>query len=369
MMNEQTSNGPTEANLGRVDNEISALSTRLFTIDEKSREILALIAQNGPMTAYELCKSSNRSLSKTSIHRRIYGERQLISLLDENFLRLEGKTKFLRISTNQERKYYGLTLKGFLAALSKGPCEEIYMFKIYLKTFDFSMDHQNLLQHLGKEERDRVWQNFLERIKIDLLLFLQYHDENGMILTYLKHPNTYFGIFWDSIIPLESVEDPLSLGVEEERFSPKWKQIWERRKQVTEGTRITYRYSIENVDTGRTTYRRAQLFFGLQGQMTRVAWTSGFNGCYLTRTEIERWHDHSLPDVLIASYESVVSALREGKIPWNAKELLMPEGFQYEPPTPAREMMQLMGAKQPSKSERRPRKKRTPTTKQSQKHG
>jgi len=53
--------------------------------------------------------------------------------------------------------------------------------------YDYSMGHEELLQQLGKEERDRVWRNFLERIKIDLLLFLQYHDENGMTLTHLKH--------------------------------------------------------------------------------------------------------------------------------------------------------------------------------------
>jgi len=366
-MNEQMTNHPAETNLGQVDNEISTLSTRLFAIDEKSREILALIARNGPMTVYELSKSSNRSLSKTSIHRRIYGERQIISLLDENFLRLEGKTKFLRISTSLERKYYGLTLKGFLAALSKVPCEEIYMFKIFLKTYDFSMDHQMLLQQLGEEERDRVWQNFLERIKIDLLLFLQYHDENGMILTHLKHPNTYFGIFWDSIIPLESVEDPLSSGVEEERFSSKWKQIWERRKQVTEATQITHRYPVEHVDvkrgSSRTTYERQKLLFGSQTHSGPMYWTGSFNGCFLTRSEIERSYGHDLPDVLIASYESVLNTLRQDRIPWNAKELLMPEGFQYQPPMIARELMQLLSARQ-----HRPRKKRTLTTKQSRKH-
>jgi len=314
--------------------ELAKLSRELFAIDDKSREILCLIGKKGPMTIYELYKSSAGSLSKTAIHRRIHGERNLISLLNENYLRLEGKTKFLRTSTNLERKYYGLTLKGFLAALSKIPCEEIYMFEAFLETYKFNEIIQEPLQSLDETKRTKIWQAFIDQIKTDLLIFLRYHYENGMMLTHVKHTNPYFEIFWSSIIPFGSTHDPLSQWAATIKFSDKWGSLWERRRSLIEETRLTYKSVVEEVGRrrGRVKSKLSSFYLGCAHSPGPGEWVRVFNECWVTRNEVEgSWSADWMLDPLITSYVRIIGSLRGGKVPWKIEELFLPEGGEWHP--------------------------------------
>ena len=104
-----------------IDAKLKQSASNLFELDDVSREILACIAKKGPQTIYELNK--NKALSKAAVYRRLHGQNNLLSLLDENYLRLEGVVPFGRIK-GIDKKFYGLTLKGFLASLSKIKCKD-----------------------------------------------------------------------------------------------------------------------------------------------------------------------------------------------------------------------------------------------------
>lgn len=187
----------------------------LFELDNTSRLILANVARGGPQTIYELDK--HKALSKAAIHRRLFGNG---ILLDERFLRLEGKVSFDRI-TGYEKKYYGLDLKGFLASLSEVKCKDNYMFNVFV-----SANYRHVLSLLTPHNlSDTKKSEFLEqikrqassRVKVDLLNFFLYHVENGLPLTHIKNPIIYVlhTNFFDSKSPIvgRKREDSLPNGV------------------------------------------------------------------------------------------------------------------------------------------------------------
>lgn len=126
-----------------IDNDLSRLARTLFkpAIDDaRSLEILSRIARNGPQTNYDIWKSTKHRLAKAEIDRRIYGEGNIVGLLPESFLRLEGVGM-------RKKKHYGLTMKGFLTCLAEVACEDIYMFKVFKETYKLLETHEGALKN------------------------------------------------------------------------------------------------------------------------------------------------------------------------------------------------------------------------------
>jgi len=112
----------------QLDTRLRDLSSHLFRVDDESRKIVSEIARRGPCTIYEL----QPKLPHANIYRRLRGEGRKVSLLKEQYLRQEETAEFK--IPGIKKQYLGLTLKGFLAALSNVRADNIYMFKIFLET-------------------------------------------------------------------------------------------------------------------------------------------------------------------------------------------------------------------------------------------
>ena len=111
----------------RSNSEISEMVDELFDLDEYASVILEEIAENGPLTAYQI---------------QIRGDKKVEKVTREKVKhRLEGKLKdFLIVvkgdehrNTGKIKKFYHLTLKGLIASLSTTSFEENYIIKKYLE--------------------------------------------------------------------------------------------------------------------------------------------------------------------------------------------------------------------------------------------
>jgi len=162
-----------------MDKVLRNQAKTLFEIDDKSRDILAFIAEHGPSTTYDM-ESRGQGLTRQSVLRRLSGEKNLISLLEYNYLYLQRVEDFPK--TGGKKKFYGLTLKGGVAALTKTPFGSIYLFK------DFSAKVQQLGASITLIESPKKF------LMAELALILQFHVENGLSLTRLRSDG-YFSIF------------------------------------------------------------------------------------------------------------------------------------------------------------------------------
>ena len=111
----------------RFNNEISKMVDELFYLDKYESVILEVIAEKGPLTAYQIKKKGDNRVEKITKNKVKH--------------RLEGKLKdFLIVvkgdkhrNTGKIKKYYYLTLKGLIASLSTTSFEENYIIKKYLE--------------------------------------------------------------------------------------------------------------------------------------------------------------------------------------------------------------------------------------------
>ena len=160
-----------------LDEVLSKKSEALFEIDDSSRQILSLIAKNGPMTIYKMAEE--RGISRPKIYRRMKGEGGYIGLLDHDYLEIEREEAFPRIK-GLTKKLYGLTCKGMVASLSNIKFEEVYLCKEFL---------QDIHQRSERKEFSEIIKNYL---KAELAWWLQLHQENGLSLTNVKDFETYY---------------------------------------------------------------------------------------------------------------------------------------------------------------------------------
>jgi len=101
----------------------------VFSLDKESKYILEILSKNGPLSEYQIAKiGNNYNLSRDSIRRRILGTSTFPSLLEHDFMQIIRTDKH---RTGKEIKYFGLTFKGLLGALSRMKFEEIYLSKKY----------------------------------------------------------------------------------------------------------------------------------------------------------------------------------------------------------------------------------------------
>jgi len=111
----------------RFNDEISKMVDELFYLDKYESVILEVIAENGPLTAYQI-----KNIGKDRVERVTRNKVKL---------RLEGKLKdFLIVvksdnyrNTGKTKKHYHLTLKGLIASLSTTSFDENYLIIKYLE--------------------------------------------------------------------------------------------------------------------------------------------------------------------------------------------------------------------------------------------
>jgi len=153
----------------RINSEISKMVDELFDLDEYASVILEEIAENGPLTAYQIKIKGNKKVEKVTREKVKY--------------RLEGKLKdFLIVvkgdkhrNTGKIKKYYYLTLKGLIASLSTTSFEENYIIKKYLEF---------LVQWANKYHIPEIT---IQLIKYNLALYLIKNVIDGSKLTDLSN--------------------------------------------------------------------------------------------------------------------------------------------------------------------------------------
>ena len=149
----------------RINSEISKMVDELFDLDEYASVILEEIAENGPLTAYQIQIRGDKKIEKVTRDRVNY--------------RLEGKLKdFLIVvkggkhrNTGKIKKFYHLTLKGLIASLSTTSFEENYIIKKYLEF---------LVQWANKYHIPEIT---IQLIKYNLALYLIKNVIDGSKLT------------------------------------------------------------------------------------------------------------------------------------------------------------------------------------------
>jgi len=187
-----------------LDSILVKQSEALFKIDIISREVLAVIAKQGPLTVYELIKNvRTKKASRPSVHRRLHGEGKFVGLLGNDFLRICKLRRFKKIK-GVWKKFYGLTFKGLLASLSNMRLEETYLGRPFFN---------DIQQRCGGQEIRDLAEGY---IKAELALWMQLHLEFKIFLTHLKSSEDWYRISRSSLFNLY----PYKL-VKNENGSPK----------------------------------------------------------------------------------------------------------------------------------------------------
>jgi len=141
----------------------------LFYLDKYESVILEVIAEKGPLTAYQIKKKGDNRVEKITKNKVKH--------------RLEGKLKdFLIVvkgdkhrNTGKIKKYYYLTLKGLIASLSTTSFEENYIIKKYLEF---------LVQWSNKYHIPEIT---IQLIKYNLALYLIKNVIDGSKLTVVSN--------------------------------------------------------------------------------------------------------------------------------------------------------------------------------------
>jgi hypothetical protein len=303
-----------------IDTKLQQPAKNLFELDDVSRKILGYVACEGPSTIYELQR--HKDLSKAAISRRLYGDAKLLSLLNEGYLRLEATVNFDRIK-GRKKKFYGLTLKGFLASLANVACEKNYMFRIFLQICKDHDEWRLVQDKLTEKQRDAIIQKFTMRAKVDLAVFLQYHWEQGLTLTRIKHFDLYFDRFWNSVVPYGTEVDPfipVNPASQLSQFGPDWKRLWEIRPQLD--AKIPATIHVENWD-GKTLKTKVRDYME---NFPSEPWVITFPYCWITEKDLDYWPPHpdwGLVDALLVEYTDVTGKLRGAhEPPWDSGMLI-----------------------------------------------
>ena len=148
-------------------------------------------------------------------------------------------------------------------------------------------------------------------IKNDLLIFFQYHIENGIDLTYIKNPNLFFEIFWKYTVFFEADSDPYLYENKYPRFSQEWQSLWITRKELCKSTKIKIKGDLTDLNgKKRKSWYILPLGYGVYPETADDIWVNMFNDCWIT--------DHKLKSHRKA-FEKVIKELRQTTVPWKTK--------------------------------------------------
>ena len=153
----------------RSNSEISEMIDELFVLDEESSIILGVIAENGPLTAYQIEKKGYKKSHEITRDKVRY---RLSRTLKDFLMEIKGSE---HRNTGKIKKFYHLTFKGFIASLSKTSFEENYIVKKYLEF---------LTQWANKYHIPEIT---IQLIKYNLVLYLIKNVIDGLKLTDLNN--------------------------------------------------------------------------------------------------------------------------------------------------------------------------------------
>lgn len=145
--------------------EISNMVKSNFGLDEKSFIILGVIAENGPLTSYQILEkgcSKSHNITRDEIRYRL--PRTLKDFLIE---KEGGKQR----NTGRIHKFYHLTFKGLIASLARTSFEKNYIVKKYLSS---------LLKYANKLAIPEIT---IQLIKYNIALYLIKNVIDGLKLT------------------------------------------------------------------------------------------------------------------------------------------------------------------------------------------
>jgi len=183
-----------------------ALLTEKPDLPEKA--ILYALAKKSPQTLADLEKTTSSfgewEANHYTIKRRFKGLKNHLSMIDYEFVK-EGKPE--KRKPGKYGKVYHLTTKGFLASLSLGlPTDKIDIFKKYTIFLRDLLDRK--IKYIGTEagfdstldedEKEKILQIFVSYIKLQIAVFLFWHEANEMSIRKKRHSDWYIEDFFNS---------------------------------------------------------------------------------------------------------------------------------------------------------------------------
>jgi len=160
---------------------INSLSGDVFSLDVGDFTILYNFAIKGESTRHSIITTQNKKTVSKKID----------NLHKNGFLKLRKTTPFQN-QPHKSTKFFGLSLKGFLASLHYCKVEENYLTKKYLKGIKNKKQSKLILCYL----------------KNDLLCFFTYNSIRGITLNKMNHISDWFENY-DSLSGFTEYEEKL----------------------------------------------------------------------------------------------------------------------------------------------------------------
>lgn len=191
------------------------------TQDWPEKAILYTLAKNGPMTLADIVKTTSSfgewEANHYTIKRRFKGLKNHLSLIDYEFVKQKEPEKR---KPGKKGKIYYLTTKGFLASLSSGlSIDKIDIFKkytIFLKDLldrkiDYKGDYAGYDSTLNEDEKQKILQIFVSHIKLQIAVFLIWHEANEISIRKKRKSYWYIEDFFNSHNEFVYQEFPMML--------------------------------------------------------------------------------------------------------------------------------------------------------------
>ncbi len=164
-----------------LDMILEALSRKLIQLDTLSREIIRVIAKEGPANPSAINRRVGTSYPTTVRNSLGLGNRP--GLLGADFVLDSGFRMFTE--TNElKQTHYALSFKGFLASLASLRLQFNYLINDYTDSLNFLTSDQKLV--------------LKDYMKVEIALWLQTCKENGLDLTNVRDMERFYHLTKDS---------------------------------------------------------------------------------------------------------------------------------------------------------------------------
>jgi hypothetical protein len=166
---------------------LSRSSQRLYDLDKESVNILSILARTGTCNYQEIAQVGfHHNIDRFMVKRRIEGTAKFDGLEPLGFVKVKrGRRRY-----NKEEQKFSLTLKGFMASLSKVAFEDNYLVKHF---YEFITSWSNNDVALASV--------FVQCMKFDLALFMLQHRISGINLTSQTNTADYI-THWNESNPM-----------------------------------------------------------------------------------------------------------------------------------------------------------------------
>lgn len=185
----------------QINRSLQFYSTRVFDLSDIARTILGCIAVNDAQNVSEIGKHTD--IYESVIWRNIRGGKETLGLLKEGFVGLEFQVPFLKKKGTMVY-YFDITLKGFLASLAKVNCDQTCYFRALVNAISV-VNARSVKNAKRRQEKNENARYFL---KVAYLIFLAWHYEDRIKLTYAKRLWDTYRLFQPLIVEAFFREKP-----------------------------------------------------------------------------------------------------------------------------------------------------------------